>query len=84
MIGSEAFATVCDNAAAMATEADKLRASLEDLGLSQREAARVLEVQEGIFRGWCMGKAKVPNVVWLALEALTLRRANEDSRDQLS
>jgi len=64
----------CDNLD-MASQADKLRAILADLGLSQREAARVLEVQEGTFRGWCSGKGKIPAVVWLALEALAMRRA---------
>lgn len=70
------FATEpCDNPGM--ADADKLRDILDALGLSQREAARLLEVQEGTFRGWCSGKGKVPNVVWLALEALQARQAKQ-------
>lgn len=81
MLGEDHFATgPCDNPDM--ADADKLRDRLEALGLSQREAARLLEVQEGTFRGWCSGKGKVPNVVWLALEALEARQGERQPRDQ--
>lgn len=55
------------------TDADRLRAELARLGLSQRAAARELEIDDRVVRKWCAGQGTVPSIVWLALEALRPR-----------
>ena len=55
------------------TDADRLRAALIQLDLSQRGAAHLLEVPERDIRHWAQGHGKVPNWLWLALEALMRR-----------
>jgi hypothetical protein len=57
-------------AAGASTDADLIRAHLAALGLSQREAARKLEVEERLMRSYCAGKEPVPAAVLLALEQL--------------
>jgi hypothetical protein len=52
------------------TDADLMRAHLAALGLSQREAARKLGVEERLMRSYCAGKEPVPVAVMLALEQL--------------
>ncbi len=52
------------------TDADLVRAHLAALGLSQREAARKLGVDERLMRYYCAGKEPVPAAVLLALEQL--------------
>ena len=47
------------------------RASLTRAGLTQRGAARALEINERTVRRYCAGHL-VPRVVWLALERLAL------------
>jgi transcriptional regulator with XRE-family HTH domain len=54
----------------MKTNAEKLRALLEKLELSQRAAARDLEISERMMRYYCSGEHEVPRVVMLALERL--------------
>jgi plasmid maintenance system antidote protein VapI len=49
---------------------DDLRALLSRTGLSQREAARRLEISEREFRRMCAGTRPIPNVVLLGLTAL--------------
>jgi transcriptional regulator with XRE-family HTH domain len=49
------------------TDADRLRALLELAGLSQRAAARVLNVEERTMRQWCAGNGKPPESVFRAL-----------------
>lgn len=51
------------------TDADRIRAKLTALGLSQRGAARLLGIDERTMRRYCAGDP-VPRVIWLALEAL--------------
>ena len=55
------------------SDADLIRARLAALGLSQREAARQLGVDDRTMRYYCAGKEPVPPAVMLALEEL---RAN--------
>lgn len=52
------------------TDADRIRKMLAALGLSQRGAARALDLDERQLRRYCTGDAPVPQTVWLALEAL--------------
>ena len=52
------------------TDADLLRGMLDTLGLSQRQAARQLGIDERTMRYYCAGKAPVPSAVFLALQDL--------------
>ncbi len=54
-----------------------IRTLLDDLGLSQREAARQLEIGQRTMRRYCAAGA--PTVVWLALSHLKL---NADQKHQ--
>lgn len=47
---------------------DQLRDLLARCKLSQRKAARRLEISERDFRRMCVGTVSIPNVVILALE----------------
>lgn len=49
------------------TDADRLRALLKLGGLSQRAAARLLNVEERTMRQWCAGQGKPPASVFRAL-----------------
>jgi transcriptional regulator with XRE-family HTH domain len=49
------------------TDADRLRALLESAGLSQRAAAKILNIEERTMREWCAGKGKPPASVFRAL-----------------
>src|SRR5689334_11205949 len=49
------------------TEANRLRALLTRAGLSQRAAARLLNVEERTMRQWCAGQGKPPASVFRAL-----------------
>jgi transcriptional regulator with XRE-family HTH domain len=49
------------------SDADHLRALLERAGLSQRAAARLLNVEERTMRQWCAGQGKPPASVFRAL-----------------
>jgi transcriptional regulator with XRE-family HTH domain len=62
--------TTPEGGASGATDADLIRAHLAALGLSQREAARRLGVEERLMRAYCAGKEPVPAAVVLALEQL--------------
>jgi DNA-binding transcriptional regulator YiaG len=55
------------------TDADRLRAMLERLRLSQRGLARAIDCDERVVRRWCAGQQPVPTVVWLALDGLASR-----------
>jgi hypothetical protein len=59
------------------TDADLIRAQLAALGLSQREAARKLEVDERTMRYYCAGREPVPATVFLALRQLEQIRRND-------
>jgi hypothetical protein len=52
------------------TDADLIRAELAALGLSQREAARKLQIDERAMRYYCAGREPVPRAVMLALRQL--------------
>ena len=54
----------------MLTDAQRLRYLLVKTGLSQRAAARELEINKGSMRCYCSGDQPVPRVVILALERL--------------
>jgi DNA-binding transcriptional regulator YiaG len=49
------------------TDADRLRALLSRAALSQRAAARLLDVEERTMRQWCAGQGKPPASVFRAL-----------------
>jgi len=49
------------------SDADQLRALLKRAGLSQRAAARLLDVDERTVRQWCAGQGKPPTSVFRAL-----------------
>jgi len=52
------------------TAADVIRALIERANLSQRQAARELDVEERTVRHWCNGTRDVPRFAVLALERL--------------
>lgn len=52
------------------TDADRITELLNAAGLSQRGAARELEINERTMRRYCAGDSPVPRVVFLALERL--------------
>jgi predicted transcriptional regulator len=52
------------------TDADRVRAALTQLGLSQRGAAKVLGISDRMVRHYCANTAPVPAAIFLALERL--------------
>ena len=58
------------------TDADLLRQRLQDLGLSQHEAARQLSVDERAMRRYCAGSAPIPPLLFLALDRLGIIQRN--------
>ena len=56
-----------DSSPPYSTDADRLRALLKRAGLSQRAAARVLNVEERTMRQWCAGQGQAPTSVFRAL-----------------
>lgn len=55
------------------TSADRLRAALARLGLSQGAGAQLLRdagihASDRTMRYWCSGQAEVPEVVWAVLD----------------
>ena len=56
-----------DSSPSNSTDADRLRALLERAGLSQRAAARLLNVEERTMRQWCAGQGTPPASVFRAL-----------------
>jgi transcriptional regulator with XRE-family HTH domain len=60
-------------------QAEKLRALLNATKLSARQAAIELGLDETDLSNWCRGKAKAPQVVYLALQYLSDARTHEDS-----
>lgn len=71
------------------SDADRLRTLLRLGGLSQREAARLVEVDDRTMRHWCAGKGTPPESVFRALDpALThaehLRRMIEKNEMQIA
>jgi hypothetical protein len=59
------------------SDADLLRAYLEDAGLSQRAAARELAIDERTMRRYCAGDQKVPPTVFLSIKHLGTIKRNE-------
>ena len=53
-----------ESAAGAPTDADLVREHLEALGLSQRDAARQLRIDDRSMRYYCAGKLPVPPVVF--------------------
>lgn len=60
----------------MTTDADLLRQCILDLGLSQREAARQLVVDERAMRRYCAGSIPIPPLLLLALDRLAMIQRN--------
>jgi hypothetical protein len=59
------------------TDADRIREQLEILGLSQREAARALGIDDRSMRYYCAGQMPVPSAVILALRYLEQMQRNQ-------
>lgn len=59
----------------MTSDADRLRELLADAAISQRGAARELDIDERTMRRYCAGELPVPKVVWLALETVKRKKA---------
>jgi transcriptional regulator with XRE-family HTH domain len=57
-----------DSSPSDSTDTDRLRALLTRSGLSQRAAARLLNVEERTMRQWCAGQGKPPASVLRALD----------------
>jgi DNA-binding transcriptional regulator YiaG len=54
--------------------ADEFRAAIAALGLTQRQAAAALEVDERTARKWALGERAVPGPVRVALRCMTRLR----------
>lgn len=52
------------------TDSTRFREQLARLGLSQRAAARALELDPRLVRRYAAGQVTIPRTVWLALDAL--------------
>jgi hypothetical protein len=59
------------------SDADLIRRQLESLGLSQREAARQLGIDDRAMRYFCSGKQPVPAAIFMALRQLEAIRDND-------
>jgi hypothetical protein len=69
--------TLPEGASGAPSDADAIRRELELLGLSQREAARQLGLDDRSMRYYCSGKQPVPPLVFLALRQLAEIRQND-------
>jgi hypothetical protein len=58
----------------MNEDAQRLRDLIADVGLSQRSAAKEIDVKDRVMRYWCAGTTPVPRVVMLAIEHLRCLR----------
>jgi transcriptional regulator with XRE-family HTH domain len=77
-----------DSSPADSTDADRLRSLLTRAGLSQRAAARLLNVEERTMRQWCAGQGKPPASVFRALNprlthSENLRRMIESNEEMI-
>jgi len=59
------------------TDAERIRARLASLDLTQRGAARALSIDERTMRRYCSGTHPIPQVIWLALDGLGKQRINK-------
>jgi hypothetical protein len=60
------------------SDSERIRALIDELGLSQRAAAGELDLGERTIRYYCSGGYEVPRVVFLALERLIdIQRAGD-------
>ncbi len=57
------------------TKVDELRSLIAQLGMSQRQAASAIEVNERDMRYWCSGNPEPPVVVLFSLRYLVTERA---------
>lgn len=57
--------------------ADELREVLDYCGLSQRAAARFLEIDDRMMRYYCTGACDVPRVVEFAIKFIFLDMTNK-------
>jgi DNA-binding transcriptional regulator YiaG len=65
---------------AQPTDADRIRRLIDKLGLSQRETARQLEVDDRTLRYWCSGQVQPPKMAFLALEQLIAKQRMVQSK----
>jgi DNA-binding transcriptional regulator YiaG len=57
-----------------AVSADEFRAAIAALGMSQRQAAAALEVDERTARKWALGERAIPGPVRVALRCMAAIR----------
>ena len=78
-----------ESSASDSTDADRLRSLLKLGGLSQRAAAKLINVEERTMRQWCAGQGKPPASVFRALSprlthAENLRRMIESNDETIA
>jgi len=56
----------------------RLRSVIRELELSERDAARLVRIDERLFADWCAGRGKVPRIVWLSLAAIKIRKTLDE------
>lgn len=59
-------------------EADELREALDELGISQREAARRLRVSDRAVRYWVAGEREIPGPVEALVECWLTKHREGD------
>lgn len=59
---------------ALPPEVMRLRVAIVAMGVTVRELAREIEVDSRLVRRWAVGKAKIPRIASLAIEAMMTRR----------
>jgi transcriptional regulator with XRE-family HTH domain len=65
-----------DSSTPNSTDADRLRALLKLANLSQRAAARLLDVEERTMRQWCAGQGRPPESIFRALNPRLMHAEN--------
>lgn len=73
------MSTLPEGASGAPSDADLIRRELETLGLSQREAARQLAIDDRSMRYYCSGKLPVPPTIFLALRQLAEIQENDQT-----
>jgi hypothetical protein len=63
-----------------AESAEKFRAALAKLGLTQVAFAAEVEMGDRHIRKFCSGECEVPKLVWMAIDLIKLRQRAERER----
>jgi DNA-binding transcriptional regulator YiaG len=70
--------------ASCAVSADEFRAAIAALGMSQRQAAAALEVDERTARRWALGERPIPGPARVALRCMTHLRGRGDAEQEVA